>query len=167
MIPTAQKGVANGVATLGTDTKVPAAQLPAASTSAAGIAQLNDAINSTSTTQAATANAAKKAYDRGSEGVTAAAALQTQTASIVAQTAEATITIPSASWLVNDGQYTYAIQHVAITAEKEVKIILDDACKAKYAIYALDPVAGAVTLCVDARPTETITGRVLVREVRT
>lgn len=39
------------------------ARLPAASTSAAGIAQLNDATNSTLTTQAATANAVKKAYD--------------------------------------------------------------------------------------------------------
>lgn len=39
------------------------ADLPTASTSAAGISQLNDATNSTSTTQAATANAVKKAYD--------------------------------------------------------------------------------------------------------
>ena len=37
--------------------------LPTASTSATGIVQLNDATNSTSTTQAATANAVKKAYD--------------------------------------------------------------------------------------------------------
>lgn len=38
-------------------------QLSAASTSAAGIVQLNDTISSTSTTQAATANAVKTAYD--------------------------------------------------------------------------------------------------------
>lgn len=37
--------------------------LPSATTSATGIVQLNDATNSTSTTQAATANAVKKAYD--------------------------------------------------------------------------------------------------------
>lgn len=36
----------------------------AASTSKSGIVQLNDAINSTSTTQAATANAVKKTYDK-------------------------------------------------------------------------------------------------------
>lgn len=36
---------------------------PSASTTVAGIVQLNDAVNSTSTTQAATANAVKKAYD--------------------------------------------------------------------------------------------------------
>ncbi|WP_240326837.1 tail fiber protein [Aeribacillus pallidus] len=63
-IPASQKGAANGVASLDGNTKVPTAQLPAASTSAAGIAQLNDATNSTSTTQAATANAVKKAFDR-------------------------------------------------------------------------------------------------------
>lgn len=38
--------------------------LPSSSTTTTGIVQLNDAINSTSTTQAATANAVKKAYDR-------------------------------------------------------------------------------------------------------
>ena len=38
--------------------------LPAASTSVTGIVQLNDNINSTSATQAATANAVKKAYDK-------------------------------------------------------------------------------------------------------
>lgn len=38
--------------------------LPTASTSATGIVQLNDNINSTSATQAATANAVKKAYDK-------------------------------------------------------------------------------------------------------
>ena len=41
--------------------------LPSASTSAAGIVQLNDATNSTSTTQAATANAVKQAYDRAEQ----------------------------------------------------------------------------------------------------
>lgn len=41
------------------DNKTP----PDASTSQKGIVQLNDATNSTSTTQAATANAVKKAYD--------------------------------------------------------------------------------------------------------
>ncbi|EHQ92126.1 tail fiber protein [Desulfosporosinus youngiae] len=39
------------------------ARLPAASTSAAGISQLNNTMTSTSTTQAATANAVKTAYD--------------------------------------------------------------------------------------------------------
>lgn len=42
---------------------IAAARLPAASTSAAGIVQLNNATNSTSTTQAATANAVKLAKD--------------------------------------------------------------------------------------------------------
>ncbi|MED4922891.1 phage tail protein [Anoxybacillus geothermalis] len=58
-----EKGVPNGVATLGPDGKVPTAQLPSASTSAAGIVQLNDTVSSTSTTQAATANAVKQVND--------------------------------------------------------------------------------------------------------
>ncbi|WP_433943597.1 phage tail protein [Paenibacillus sp. SN-8-1] len=61
-------GAANGIATLGADGKVPAGQLnvaaPAdASTTTKGIVQLNDATNSTSTTQAATANAVKQVND--------------------------------------------------------------------------------------------------------
>ncbi|MEW5321348.1 tail fiber protein [Geobacillus thermoleovorans] len=58
-----EKGVANGVASLDANTKVPTSQLPSASTSAAGIVQLNDTVTSTSTTQAATANAVKQVYD--------------------------------------------------------------------------------------------------------
>ena len=48
--------------------------VPNASTTARGAVQLNDATNSTKTDEAATANAAKKAYDRGSSGITDAAA---------------------------------------------------------------------------------------------
>lgn len=44
-----------------------------ASTSQKGVVQLNDAVNSTSTTMGGTANAVKKAYDRGSQGITDAA----------------------------------------------------------------------------------------------
>lgn len=46
------------------------------STSAKGVVQLSDATNSTSTALAATANAVKKAYDRGSSGITKADAAQ-------------------------------------------------------------------------------------------
>ena len=60
----ARAGAANGLATLGADGKVPAAQLsvstpPDASTTRKGIVQLNDTVTSTSTTQAATANAVR------------------------------------------------------------------------------------------------------------
>lgn len=48
----------------------------AATTEVNGAVQLNDATNSTSVTEAATANAAKKAYDRGSSGITKADAAQ-------------------------------------------------------------------------------------------
>lgn len=42
-------------------------EVPPASLTQAGIVQLNDAVNSTSTSQAATANAVKKAYDRADQ----------------------------------------------------------------------------------------------------
>ena len=69
----AKAGAANGLATLGADGKVPAAQLsvstpPDASTTRKGIVQLNDTVTSTSTTQAATANAVKQAYDEALAG---------------------------------------------------------------------------------------------------
>lgn len=69
-IPTSQKGAANGVASLDASTKVPTSQLHSASTSVAGIVQLNNDINSTSTTQAATANAVKQAYDKAIQAET-------------------------------------------------------------------------------------------------
>lgn len=70
-------GAAGGLATLGADGKVPASQLsvtqpPDATTTTKGVVQLNDATNSTSTTQAATANAVKKAYDRADAAFTSA-----------------------------------------------------------------------------------------------
>ena len=67
-IPLAEKGKANGVASLGSDGKVPASQLsvtqpPDATTSRKGIVQLNTSTSSTSTTQAATPSAVKSTYD--------------------------------------------------------------------------------------------------------
>lgn len=68
-IPVTDKGKANGVASLGSDGKVPASQLsvtqpPDATTSRKGIVQLNDSITSTSSTQAATPSAVKKVHDK-------------------------------------------------------------------------------------------------------
>lgn len=57
-------GAANGVASLDANTKVPVAQLPAASTSASGAVQLNNTLTSVSTSQAATAAQAKVLGDR-------------------------------------------------------------------------------------------------------
>lgn len=57
-------GVANGVASLGANTKVPVAQLPNASTTAIGAVQLNNTLTSVSTSQAATAAQAKVLNDQ-------------------------------------------------------------------------------------------------------
>lgn len=62
-IATSARGSANGVASLGANTRVPVAQLPTATTSAAGAVQLNNTLTSTSTTQALTAAQGKALQD--------------------------------------------------------------------------------------------------------
>jgi len=57
-------GVANGVASLDANTKVPIVQLPNASTTAIGAVQLNNTLTSTSSTQALTAAQGKAVNDR-------------------------------------------------------------------------------------------------------
>lgn len=57
-------GVANGVASLDANSRVPVAQLPAASTTDIGAVQLNNTLTSVSTSQAATAAQAKVLGDR-------------------------------------------------------------------------------------------------------
>ena len=57
-------GVANGVASLDANTKVPVAQLPNASTTAIGAVQLNNTLTSVSTSQALTAAQGKALNDQ-------------------------------------------------------------------------------------------------------
>ncbi|KKO54513.1 phage tail protein [Paenibacillus sp. DMB20] len=69
----AKVGVANGLAMLDANGKVPADQLgvtqpPDASTTQKGIVKLNDTVTSTSVSEAATANAVKTAYDEALAG---------------------------------------------------------------------------------------------------
>lgn len=63
-IETTARGVANGVASLDADTKVPVSQLPNASTTAIGVVQLNNTLTSVSTSQASTAAQAKVLNDQ-------------------------------------------------------------------------------------------------------
>lgn len=90
-----------------------------ASTSQKGVVQLNDAINSTSTTQAATANAAKKAYDRGSTGITNAATAQAaaeaaqQAADQAQDTADAKIGSVTLSGGTNNGTLKLTVDGTA------------------------------------------------------
>ena len=85
--------------------------LPIASTTQAGIVQLEDANNSTSTSTAATANANKAAYDRGSLGVTTAAAADTKAAA-----AQSTADTAVANAATADGK-AVAAQDTANTAK--------------------------------------------------
>lgn len=74
---TSNTGTITGVSANGTSIATSGvANIPAASTSAYGVTKLSNSTSSTSTALAATANAVKLAYDRGSAGVTAAEAAQ-------------------------------------------------------------------------------------------
>lgn len=74
-VPRDMNALANAVDTAVTEA-VAGVTVPDASTTQKGVVQLNDTTTSTSTAQAATANAVKTAYDRGSAGVNAAATAQ-------------------------------------------------------------------------------------------
>lgn len=63
-ISSTEKGAANGVATLGSDSKIPIVQQTDASLTQKGIVQLSSVTDSTSESLAATPNGVKKAYDR-------------------------------------------------------------------------------------------------------
>lgn len=85
--------------------KIPA--LPTASTSTAGIVQLNNTVTSTSTSQAGTANAVKTAYDKAVEALTAANnnAVQTVTLTIAAGSTSATTSAVTRTTLVDYRAY--------------------------------------------------------------
>jgi len=82
----------------------PAISVTAASTSASGVVQLSDSTSTTSSVLAATPTAAKAAYDRGSTGVTDAAAAQTT----------ANAAIPK-STVTTAGDVIYATGSAAVT----------------------------------------------------
>lgn len=82
----------------------------AASTTQAGQVQLNDAINSTSTTQAGTANGVRKAYDRGSNALTVAQTpASTTTPGRVQLNDTNTSTATDQALTANAGRVTYEI----------------------------------------------------------
>lgn len=87
----------------------------AASTSAAGIVQLNNTVTSTSTTQAATANAVKTAYDHANQAYDMAAAVfSTKTnVTLTAGTTSVTATAPTDASVVGT---TYSYEYRSYTA---------------------------------------------------
>lgn len=81
-----------------------------ATTTEFGLTQLNDAINSTSTTQAGTANAVRKAYDRGSNALTVAQTPASTTAPGRVQLNDTnTSTAVDQALTANAGRVTYEI----------------------------------------------------------
>lgn len=76
-VPRDMNALAEAVDTAVTEA-VAGVTVPDASTTQKGVVQLNDTTTSTNKTQAGTADAVRRAYDRGSEGVTAAATAQSK-----------------------------------------------------------------------------------------
>lgn len=79
-----------------------------------------------------------------------------------------TFSIATADWTENAlaGRYEYTLSDASIETTSRVTIILGDAHKGKYNVWALDPTNGSVKICVDAMPSETIAGRWYTDEVR-
>lgn len=86
----------------------------AASTSVYGHVKLSDATNSTSTSLGATANAVKKAYDRGSAGITAASNAATAASNAATAAANANTNaesrLPKVSPTLTSGHLTLAVE---------------------------------------------------------
>lgn len=76
----------SGALTGGTITTSGTLSVRNASTAQTGVVQLADVTNSTSTTQAGTANAVRSAYDRGTQGVNAASTAQSTANAALART---------------------------------------------------------------------------------
>lgn len=94
---TANTGTITGVSANGTSVATSGvANIPAASTSEYGVTKLSSSTSSTSTTLAATASAVRSAYNRGSEGVTAAATAQSA-ADTAKSTADSALTTANAA----------------------------------------------------------------------
>ncbi|MCJ8015216.1 pyocin knob domain-containing protein [Paenibacillus sp. KQZ6P-2] len=99
------------------DDAVAGAKVPDASLTQKGITQLSSATNSTSENMAATPKAVKAAYDRGSEGVTAAANAQAK--------ADAAETPAGAQSKANAAE-TNAKNYVDVKPWQKVKVTADD-----------------------------------------
>ena len=79
-----------------------------------------------------------------------------------------TVTVPAASWTEDavNMRYTATITNAAIRTDTDVELVLADADKGRYALNALDPAAGSVTLFAGTAPTQPLTLRLIVTEVR-
>lgn len=147
-----------------TDPANPDIGVDAASTTAAGVVQLDDTVTSTSDTEAATANAAKTAYDAGIQGQTdAAAALAAANAAGTDVGTLASLTTTdksSAVAAINEvnaaassaqGDATQAISDAAAAQSDADQAILDAAAAQGDATQALSDAASAQTAANNAQ----------------
>lgn len=86
----------------------------------------------------------------------------------VYNTGSGAFAIDPASWTENtaEDRYEYTLESERITRNTRVTIVLDDACKGRFNVFALDPSENRVQICVDLLPGVAISGRWYTDEVR-
>lgn len=96
------------------------------------------------------------------------AALQSHTSDILALKSIASFSVAAEDWTENVEavRSEAVIVNADITPETRVHLVLDDSLKGKYALWALDPAGGSVTICAESPPSATLTGRIIIEEVR-
>ena len=135
-----------------TDPQNPVLSVDAASLTAAGVVQLNNTVSSTSTTQAATANAVKGAYDEGVNANLAALAAQTSANAAQADATQALSDAATAQGTANQAvidaaaaqsDATQALSDSAVAQGTADQAVLDAAAAQADATQALSDAAGA------------------------
>lgn len=114
-------------------------------TTSPGIIQLQDSVSSTSTSYAATPNAVKSAYDRGSQGITDAATAQTTANAAVPKTTTLTGTAPiTIAGVSGTGQDLSANRTIAVTSASTSAsgvVQLSDSTSTTSSVLAATPTA--------------------------
>lgn len=96
------------------------------------------------------------------------AELQAHTADILALKSVGTFSVSQDDWTDNAEMLCSeaTLTNSDISPDSRVHLILEDGLKGKYALWALDPEEGSVTLSTDKPPNVTLTGRLIIEEVR-
>lgn len=97
------------------------------------------------------------------------ATLNTHTTNIVCEIVNTSITIPTSAWVENSTaqRIETVYSNDMIRADTDVELVLCDAQKGRFAISALDPVDGSITLfTAEAFPDEPLIFQLKISEVR-
>ena len=96
-------------------------------------------------------------------------AVQQRTDGVLCEITNKDVVVPASAWTKNTTamRYEATIADTAIRADTDVDLDIADAQKGVFSIAALRPTAGGVVLYATDAPAETVTFRLIVREVRT